>query len=97
MFGAGQHQRHADSAGPEHPDELVPQRLDTAGLDGDYLSAVLPEVVAQIKRVCATCTDTERCRHDFQLPDASELVAHYCPNTATIDELIVERALGKAI
>jgi hypothetical protein len=85
------------SNGPCHSDDRVPERLAVAGLDSDYLSAVVPELVAQIERVCATCTDADRCQHDFQFADANERVAQYCPNTATIDELVVERAIGKTI
>lgn len=98
MFGTSKQQLPVElSNGPCHRDETVPLRLNVAGLDGDYLSAVVPELVAQIKNVCATCTDAERCRHDFQFADANERVARYCPNTATIDELVVERAIGKTI
>ncbi len=82
---------------PDHPNELVPQRLETAGLDSDYVNAVLPDLMAELKRVCSTCTDTEQCRHDFQLADANERVAKYCPNTPVIDALAVERAIGKTM
>lgn len=86
-----------DPAGASHPNELVPQRLETAGLDGGYLNAVVPELVAEIKRVCAACTAPERCRHDFQYADANDTVSRYCPNTATIDALMLERATGLPI
>ena len=98
MFGTSKRplpDQLADGLG--HADERVPQRFELAGLDGGYLNETAPELVAELKRVCATCTDAERCHHDLQLADANELVAEYCPNTPTIDALVVERALGKAI
>lgn len=86
---------NALASGPRHPEELVPQRLEAAGLDVDYLNVAAPELVAAIKRVCATCSDSDRCRHDLQMADANERVAAYCPNTPTIDDLQIERAIGK--
>ena len=98
MFGTYKRPMPGQQAnGLDHPNELVPQRLEIAGLDSDYVNAVLPELMTELKRVCGTCTDAERCRHDFRLADANELVAEYCPNTPVIDVLAVERAIGKTI
>jgi hypothetical protein len=96
MLGSSDHTfSNAAVNGASHPEDLVPQRLEAAGLDVDYLNVAVPDLVAALKRVCATCNDSDRCKHDFQMPDGNERVAAYCPNTPTIDYLQIERAIGK--
>lgn len=82
------------AATPAHPEVLVPQRIEAAGLDLDYEEAVEPGLMAQIKQVCAGCCQTTRCADDFKHENANDRVSAYCPNTPLIDALILERVLG---
>ena len=73
------------------PATLLPKRLDEVGLDAGYLSKTQPAAFRDLQRVCSTCPDWKMCRVDIDRADAVERVSAYCPNTHTIDSLLIGR------
>lgn len=72
------------------PEVFLPKRLDEVGLDAHALEASHPATFRDMQRVCSSCPDWKKCRADIDRADAVERLAHYCPNTYTIDCLRAE-------
>lgn len=71
--------------------ELMEWRLSQANLDLEYLEEAKAEIVSQMRLACADCASPERCARDLASGDWEAGQKHYCPNAATIDELILGR------
>ena len=93
MLDLGMSARDVDRLQADHPgpQELLPKRLEAMGLDPGYLREAQPATLRDMERVCATCAQYGRCQHDLERDDANQRLPAYCPNTATIDALLVER------
>jgi hypothetical protein len=73
------------------PQELVARRLEVVGLDPGYVRAAQAATGRDLERVCGRCSEVKRCLHDLDRDDAGSRLAEYCPNTPTIDALLVDR------
>jgi hypothetical protein len=67
---------------------LIP-RLEAARLDADFVRYAHPAVMRVLELECARCEKCGRCERDPVLPVANERLAAYCPNTDTIDAVVV--------
>lgn len=76
------------------PGTLLPARLAEAGIDAGYLAASEPDTLRDMQRVCSRCQDWKQCEADFERSGATGLHDAYCPNTPTIDGLVVAKSRG---
>jgi hypothetical protein len=74
------------------PAVLLPQRLETVGLDPLYLKIEQSSVYRDLERACMRCTNWRRCARDLAHGDAQSGLEHYCANAPTIDALVVNRS-----
>jgi hypothetical protein len=74
------------------PAVLLPQRLETVGLDPLYLKIEQSSVYHDLERACMRCTSWRRCARDLAQGDAQAGLEHYCANAQTIDALLVNRS-----
>ncbi len=75
-------------------DVLLPQRLEQVGLDPAYLEQADAVTLRDLQRTCARCDSTRRCAHDLARGDPQSGLDDYCPNSDTIDRLLVARRSG---
>jgi hypothetical protein len=73
------------------PSVLLPQRLETVGLDPLYLKIEHVSVYRDLERVCMRCPSWRRCARDLAQGDAQSGLEHYCANAQTIDALLLGR------
>ena len=71
-------------------------RLAGAGLDPDYVQVAEADTFHRLELTCASCDQLARCSDDLEKQESSDRLAGYCPNTPTIDELVVARACWPA-
>lgn len=76
------------------PSVLLPQRLETVGLDPLYLKIEQSSVYRDLEQVCMRCTSWRRCARDLARGDAQTGLEHYCSNAQTIDALLTDRNSG---
>ena len=76
----------ADHPGPE---TLLPGWLAVAGVDRGHVRDAHPAVLRDMQRVCSRCGAWKRCQSALERGETYAAHSDYCPNAATIDELIV--------
>ncbi len=76
------------------PSVLLPQRLETVGLDPLYLKTEQRSVYRDLERACMRCPKWRRCARDLARGDAQTGLEHYCENAATIDALLLDRSIA---
>lgn len=76
------------------PSVLLPQRLETVGLDPLYLKIEQSSVYRDLEQACMRCTSWRRCARDLARGDAQTGLEHYCSNAQTIDALLTDRNSG---
>src|SRR5262249_52895409 len=69
------------------PSELLPRRLELAGIDPEAVRHTEPTTLRDLARVCASCQASRRCARDLARGDAQAGMDAYCLNSATIDAL----------
>ena len=69
------------------PSELLPRRLELAGIDPEAVRHTEPTTLRDLARVCASCQASRRCARDLARGDAPAGMDAYCLNSATIDAL----------
>ena len=82
---------HAVTRGA-YPKLLLPEMVRALGLRAETLKAEHPSVVADLRRVCSQCPETERCRHELDAHTAETNYREFCQNAATLDALLAEAA-----
>lgn len=75
-----------------YPKLMLPEMLHALGLRADRLKADYPAVEADLRRVCAQCPETKRCRHELDGQTAAANYGEFCCNAATLDALLAEAA-----
>ena len=75
-----------------YPKLLLPEMLQAHGISPAGLKAQHPAVEADLRRVCAQCTETRRCRHELDADTAATSYREFCSNSATIEALLVKTA-----
>jgi Family of unknown function (DUF6455) len=71
------------------PSELLPQRLESLGIDSEFVRHAEPTTFRDLARRCASCQATRRCARDLARGDVQAGMEAYCLNSATIDALTV--------
>jgi hypothetical protein len=72
--------------------ELLKEMLRELGIDHKVLSETDPLVMRDLQRLCVSCRNKNRCRHELENLDASEHYHEFCPNAVTLDALLEERS-----
>lgn len=75
-------------------DRLLPRMLDALGLDRERLGRDHPQLDQDLARVCSQCTDTRRCRRELTASTAGDNFGQFCPNAATLSELVAALPAG---
>ncbi len=70
-----------------YPKLLLPRMLDALDLPADRVKAMYPSVAADLRRVCAHCPETSRCRQELQGHTAAAAYRKFCLNSATLEAL----------
>ena len=71
--------------------ELMPQRLEQAGLDAAYIKSFYTSTYQDMQRVCASCKAWRLCARHLAEGDVQAGMKNYCLNAPTIDALLIER------
>jgi hypothetical protein len=74
------------------PEVLLPQMLRELDLPADGIKASYPSVAADLRRVCAHCPETTRCRKELHDHTAAENYREFCYNSMTLQALQIEAA-----
>ena len=72
--------------GPDAADELQ-QLLRALGVDAKKLAKDDPVVMRDLQRLCISCGDKSRCRHELEAGTAASHYHEFCPNAVTFDAL----------
>ena len=75
-----------------YPKLLLPEMIHALGFAPGHIEAEHPSVAADLRRVCAQCPDTKRCRHELDAGTASTNYPKFCHNSSTLDALLAEAA-----
>ena len=73
-----------------YPKLLLPEMLQAHGITPERLKAEHPAVEMDLRRVCAQCSETRRCRHELDAHTAATGYSEFCNNRATIEALLEE-------
>lgn len=74
------------------PEGLLPRMLQALDLPADGIKASYPSVEADLRRVCAHCPETTRCRKELDDHSAAANYREFCLNSMTLEALQVEAA-----
>lgn len=74
------------------PEILLPQMLQALDLPAEGIKASYPSVEADLRRVCAHCPETTRCRKELHDHTAAANYREFCSNSMTLEALQVEAA-----
>ena len=72
------------------PNELMPKRLQTLGLDPAFFRYARTAAYRDMERVCGTCKSWRRCARDLAKGDVQAGMQGYCLNAPTIDALTID-------
>ncbi len=75
-----------------YPKLQLREMLQAHGIRPERLKAEHPAVEADLRRICAQCADTRRCRHELDANTAATGYREFCNNSATIEALLAETA-----
>jgi len=67
--------------------ELLPRRMAALGIDAREVARMLPEVLRDLQRVCASCEKYGRCVRDLDRGTLGAGWLGYCPNADTLRQL----------
>jgi uncharacterized protein YjiS (DUF1127 family) len=70
-----------------YPKLLLPQMLDALDLPADRVKARYPGVELDLRRVCAQCPETSRCRRELNGHSAAAAFREFCLNSTTLEAL----------
>lgn len=72
--------------------DLLKDMLRELGINHTVLSETDPLVLRDLQRLCVSCRNKNRCRHELESLEASEHYHEFCPNAVTLDALLAERS-----
>jgi hypothetical protein len=84
----GQLQKLANN-GPGNAD-LLKKMLVALHVDPKVLADMDPLILRELRWLCITCSDKERCKHELAQGTAAEHLREFCPNAVSLDELLAE-------
>jgi hypothetical protein len=70
-----------------YPKLLLPQMLHALDLPADRIKAMYPSVESDLRRVCAQCPETARCRRELHGHSAAAAFREFCMNSTTLEAL----------
>lgn len=70
-----------------YPELLLPQMLHALDLPADRVKAMYPSVESDLRRVCAQCPETTRCRRELHAHTAAAAYREFCLNSVTLEAL----------
>lgn len=82
--------RELSSRGPDSA-KLVQKMLLALGIDPTALANKDPLVMRDLQRLCTTCGDKSRCRHELAAGTAKAHFHEFCPNAFTLDALFADK------
>lgn len=83
--------REIASKGPGAAD-LLNKMLVALQVDPKSIETTDLAVMRDLQRVCITCGDKTRCRHELADGTAADHFHEYCPNAFTLDALFKDKA-----
>lgn len=72
---------------------LLEKMLVALGVDAEAHQHVA--VWHDLQRLCMSCGERERCKHEFDIGGAAEHFRQYCPNAYTLDALLTEKGIKR--
>lgn len=78
------------SKGPGGAD-LLQKMLRALQVDPKKITAQDPGVMRDLQRLCISCGNKERCRHELAQGSAAEHFHEFCPNAFTLDALFAQK------
>jgi hypothetical protein len=75
-----------------YPRLLLPEMLQALGFQPDRLGKKYPRVEQDLRRVCAQCPETSRCRRELDAHSAASNYSEFCFNSSTLEALVTEAA-----
>jgi hypothetical protein len=83
---------------PEDPRDvgnasLLCERMRLLRLDPGYVALEQAEIFVKLRATCRKCSHKDQCTRDLDRGDGDALDG-YCLNTATLDDLLIERYKG---
>jgi hypothetical protein len=73
---------------PDNMPMLLERRLAALRLSAWEIHAVSPLLVADLKRNCSDCSESQRCEADMRVDPLIEGWESYCPNSDTLKTLV---------
>jgi hypothetical protein len=70
-----------------YPKLLLPRMLHALDLPADRIKAKYPSVASDLRRVCAQCPETARCRQELHDHTAAVAYREFCLNSTTLEAL----------
>ncbi len=70
-----------------YPELLLPRMLEALDLPADRVKATYPSVASDLRRVCAQCPETTRCRRELHGHTAAAAYHEFCLNSTTLEAL----------
>lgn len=70
---------------------LLKSMLVALQVDAKAITDMNPLIMRQLRLLCITCDNKKRCEHEFAKGTATEHFRDFCPNAASIDELIDQK------
>jgi uncharacterized protein YjiS (DUF1127 family) len=70
-----------------YPKLLLPQMLHALDLPADRVEDMYPSVASDLRRVCAQCPETARCRKELHGHSAAAAFREFCLNSTTLEAL----------
>lgn len=71
--------------------EFLGHILPALGIDPDALTKADPLVMRDLQRLCVTCQNKTRCRHELEETSAAAHFHEFCPNAVTLDAILTGR------
>jgi hypothetical protein len=65
--------------------EYLGKMLTALRIDASALADARPATMRDLQRVCATCSNMDRCRHELAEGTADRHFHEFCPNAYTLD------------
>jgi hypothetical protein len=78
------------SKGPGNAN-LLKNMLVALQVDPKVIADIDPLVMRELKWLCLTCNDKNRCEHELAKGTAREHFHEFCPNAVSLDELIGQK------
>lgn len=90
-LGIGSRELRALAEAKPDSANLLKEMLPSLGVDPAQLARTDPLIMRDLQRLCVTCRNKNRCRHELDDFSASEHYREFCPNAVTLDALLKER------